>query len=342
MIQQNPFILHPNLPSENIDPLSLEDEETNNIHTEVKREEEETEAVEVEKTLNNQIIPQNTFILHSDLPSLSENIQENVDPLSLEEEDPITIHPEVKTEVEETEAASDLFPVIENDGLSVFTSCKEEETNSDTADDVNVKTEPLDEDNDYKEEYDDNFEVCPPADDYDAPMLVKYEYTLETCPPTDNSDAPMLVGHSEDNADLGLRRSVRPRKEVTRRGKYLSKFAKKILSVGNAFSCDECDYSSKVYRRVTDHIKFVHRGIDYPCDECNYTAAQPHTLRTHKEGVHSDTKYACDQCDYSGTKAALYAHKKRQHLGKKFKCRQCSFIGMSLRGLKKHKDNNFH
>ena len=260
----------------------------------------------------------------------SESEDNNVDLVSIEEdEDTINTHSPLKTNAEEIEVvditddtdelfASYSFPVIEDEGSSVFTyrtSCKEEETNLDTV-------ELLDEDNDYKEfEYDDNFEVCPP---------------------TDNSDGPMLVGHYVDIT--GLRRKLHKIHPGEEKPKILAKFKERVQSrirtgTGTTYACNKCEYFAKTYNSLKIHKDFVHKGIRYSCDECNYTASNPGNLKNHKEGVHSQTKYACDQCDYSGTKPGLYAHKKREHGGKKFPCKQCKYFGLSLRALKKHKDN---
>lgn len=93
------------------------------------------------------------------------------------------------------------------------------------------------------------------------------------------------------------------------------------------FQCPECNYSSRIKKRLTSHIQRSHRK-EYPCDQCNRMFGYQKDLDKHKENIHSGIEFFCDQCSkVYKNKQIFESHLKTHESGyikPYYNCEHCS------------------
>merc|ERR1712142_177440 len=92
---------------------------------------------------------------------------------------------------------------------------------------------------------------------------------LEEKPPANNYNADVMVSHNTlvQTDEISLVSDITP-------------------SPGN-YRCQYCSYSSKSNYNVKRHVMSVHEGVTYPCTFCGYKATQTTHLKSHIAKVHS-------------------------------------------------------
>ncbi|XP_054738338.1 zinc finger protein 184-like [Anastrepha obliqua] len=107
--------------------------------------------------------------------------------------------------------------------------------------------------------------------------------------------------------------------------------SKRIKSVGVAsviFNCEECDYSTKIGKRIIEHKQTEHGVYDpniYSCNLCSQSFSWKPTLYRHIELDHktlpADKKYLCNECGRAYMREVhLLEHIKQRHRPRNFKC----------------------
>ncbi|CAD7012931.1 unnamed protein product [Ceratitis capitata] len=94
------------------------------------------------------------------------------------------------------------------------------------------------------------------------------------------------------------------------------------------FSCDQCDYSTKVGKRIIEHKQTDHGVHDpniYACTICSERFSWKPTLYRHIELIHktlpADKKFLCNECGRAYMREVhLIEHIKQRHGPRKFKC----------------------
>ena len=72
-----------------------------------------------------------------------------------------------------------------------------------------------------------------------------------------------------------------------------------------------CDQQFSTRKKLSIHIRYVHKGIKYPCNQCDYEADENWILMGHIQRVHLNDghKYSCDKCKQQfSTKNRLNTH----------------------------------
>ena len=91
----------------------------------------------------------------------------------------------------------------------------------------------------------------------------------------------------------------------------LSKHVKTVHECDGESSCTQCDQQFSTRKKLSIHIRYVHKGIKYPCNQCDYEADENWILMGHIQRVHLNDghKYSCDKCKQQfSTKNRLNTH----------------------------------
>ena len=266
-------------------------------------------------------------------------------------DDRLLVKEEEDTEASDEPFVNDQCTRIENEGLcyieSVFpceTAAEEEleaKSDSNVIDSVIVKSEPLEDDNDWETfEYDDSLEVSHTTEDFNP------------------SDTEVAMEKSKEIVKSGLRHKLRRsgRKKADKINDIVEP-ASPLTDDSDAMAdnedCDDetiypcplCGCHVMSFETLQRHKEKAHAS--YSCDQCVFSAQEACQLKEHKDFVHSGlqrnhkkNKFLCDQCDFSFTRSQkLKLHKDADHFGKRYKCGRCSTLFKRLDHLKRHKLN---
>ena len=211
-------------------------------------------------------------------------------------------------------------------------------------DNIEVKIEPIHEDFDEETDIDESY-MDIESNGKEKSCIVKSE-TLEI----PESETPPIK-----KKGLNKKKRISGRRKKSR-GEITAVKKKDRLKSDVEFSCDKCDYKSKMRDNFREHVKRMHTCTS-KCDECGKTFGLKKDLTRHMKTVHTEPSYVCDSCgklykskraynehmriheaDYSKpyfpcdicgktftTKYVLTAHVNSEHLGvkKSYVCPTC-------------------
>ena len=85
-------------------------------------------------------------------------------------------------------------------------------------------------------------------------------------------------------------------------------------SLGNMFSCDQCEYKTEIKGMVNIHSNNLHHDTEYMCSSCGHHTLSEGGLRRHNQVVHIEKKYPCKECDHQTTsKSSMAKHQSASH-----------------------------
>ena len=126
-------------------------------------------------------------------------------------------------------------------------------------------------------------------------------------------------------------------KILKNRGSLQGHVKNKHVGRTNQYLCDECDYSSKWFSCLQDHIK-RHTGNLIQCPQCEYKCTQNNMLKRHMESKHNVAEYKCEKCDQTTrTKKMMRFHVSKVHEGVRFSCDLCNHKATNPYNLENHK-----
>ena len=70
------------------------------------------------------------------------------------------------------------------------------------------------------------------------------------------------------------------------------------------YSCDLCEYKSRIAKRVEHHKLMKHENLKFGCDLCDF-ASGPDVLIRHKKSVHEANRLVCQICDFKSNSKSL-------------------------------------
>ena len=102
--------------------------------------------------------------------------------------------------------------------------------------------------------------------------------------------------------------------------------------------CNICEYSTGLYKRLTQHKKKHVDDKPYNCEECGYSTAYGSQFKRHKLTHMKEKPNKCDICDYSCVNLSyLNTHKQKIHgVERPSKCILCDYSTPVRGDLIKH------
>ena len=111
------------------------------------------------------------------------------------------------------------------------------------------------------------------------------------------------------------------------------------------YSCDLCEYKSRIAIRVEQHKLIKHENLKFGCDLCDFVSG-PDVLARHKKSVHEANRLVCQKCEFkSNSKSLLDWHmlnhqttnRRRHDEPVYYKCYQCGYSTLAKEELTTHK-----
>ena len=188
----------------------------------------------------------------------------------------------------------------------------------DTIDDMEIKTEPLDDDD--QGDLEDSSSVVEPIlkvePDYVACQIkievseTQFEQQSQTQSMCKVEPISEMELEQDNTCDASIPKKIKKRKKKENSTRY---------------KCNQCEKDYVRKGALMDHVQVVHQGVPFKCNHCSKTYNSRHGLHDHLQSVHKGVPFKCDHCPKTYTSGVgLHDHVQSVHLGVTYNCEQCA------------------